>query len=74
MSIALAGEAPRVTFAGVPMGHEFNSLVLALLYAGGHPPKVDEALLEQIRNLPGNVILKPMYPCPARAARKRCRP
>ncbi|WP_271274372.1 alkyl hydroperoxide reductase subunit F [Aliamphritea hakodatensis] len=53
MSIALTGEAPRVTFAGVPMGHEFNSLVLALLYAGGHPPKVDEALLEQIRNLPG---------------------
>ncbi|WP_261845043.1 alkyl hydroperoxide reductase subunit F [Aliamphritea ceti] len=53
MSIAATGESPRVTFAGIPMGHEFTSLVLALLYAGGHPPKVDEAQLEQIRNLKG---------------------
>ena len=30
-----------VTFAGLPMGHEFTSLVLALLWTGGHPPKVD---------------------------------
>ena len=35
------GAAPHVRFAGVPMGHEFTSLVLALLQAGGYPPKVD---------------------------------
>ena len=47
------GEAPRVRFAGLPMGHEFTSLVLALLQAGGHPSKADPALLEQVRNLDG---------------------
>ncbi|WP_010324999.1 alkyl hydroperoxide reductase subunit F [Marinobacterium stanieri] len=53
LAIAKAGEAPRVHFAGVPMGHEFTSLVLALLQAGGHPSKADAELQEQIRNLPG---------------------
>ena len=43
----------RVTFAGLPMGHEFTSLVLALLWAGGHPPKVDADLIEQARALEG---------------------
>jgi len=46
------GEA-RVRFAGLPMGHEFTSLVLALLQTGGHPPKADSGLVEQIRNLDG---------------------
>ena len=41
-------------FAGLPMGHEFTSLVLALLWAGGHPPKVDADLLEQVRGLEGD--------------------
>ena len=40
-------------FAGLPMGHEFTSLVLALLQMGGYPPKVDASVIEQIRNLPG---------------------
>ncbi|EKE69905.1 alkyl hydroperoxide reductase subunit F [Gallaecimonas xiamenensis] len=53
MSVAPQGQAPRVSFAGVPMGHEFSSLVLALLQAGGHPSKADPALLEQIRSLKG---------------------
>lgn len=43
------GQGPR--FAGLPMGHEFTSLVLALLQVGGYPPKVEQALLEQIRGL-----------------------
>jgi NADH-dependent peroxiredoxin subunit F len=47
------GAAPRVRFAGVPMGHEFTSLVLALLQTGGYPPKIDDALIEQIRELDG---------------------
>lgn len=43
-----------VQFAGIPMGHEFTSLVLALLQVGGHPIKLDEAVIEQIRNLDGD--------------------
>jgi alkyl hydroperoxide reductase subunit F len=42
-----------VRFAGLPMGHEFTSLVLALLQVGGHPPKVTPEVIEQIRALPG---------------------
>ncbi|MCB1552369.1 MAG: alkyl hydroperoxide reductase subunit F, partial [Xanthomonadales bacterium] len=40
-----------VSFAGIPLGHEFTSLVLALLQVGGHPPKVDDAVVDQIRSL-----------------------
>jgi NADH-dependent peroxiredoxin subunit F len=47
------GAAAQVRFAGVPMGHEFTSLVLALLQTGGYPPKIDEALADQIRALDG---------------------
>jgi alkyl hydroperoxide reductase subunit F len=50
--IRRASDAEKwVRFAGLPMGHEFTSLVLALLWAGGHPPKVDADLLEQVRGL-----------------------
>ncbi|MDP9066384.1 MAG: alkyl hydroperoxide reductase subunit F [Pseudomonadota bacterium] len=48
------GRAPHVRFAGLPMGHEFTSLVLALLQAGGHPPKAAPALLEKIAALDGD--------------------
>jgi alkyl hydroperoxide reductase subunit F len=41
-------------FAGLPMGHEFTSLILALLQVGGYPPKVEQAVLEQIRALEGD--------------------
>jgi len=47
------GQEPHVRFAGLPMGHEFTSLVLALLQAGGHPSKEAPAVLEQIRALQG---------------------
>jgi NADH-dependent peroxiredoxin subunit F len=47
------GQPPHVRFAGLPMGHEFTSLVLALLQAGGHPSKAAPAVLEQIRELDG---------------------
>ena len=52
-AIGQPGEAARITFAGIPMGHEFTSLVLALLQTGGHPPKVDAAVIEAIKALPG---------------------
>lgn len=42
-----------INFAGIPLGHEFTSLVLALLQAGGHPPKLDDDVITQIKNLPG---------------------
>ena len=45
------GQSQGPRFAGLPMGHEFTSLVLALLQVGGYPPKVEQALLEQIRAL-----------------------
>ncbi len=43
----------NLSFAAIPLGHEFTSLVLALLWAGGHPPKVEPELLDQVRALPG---------------------
>ena len=42
-----------VRFAAIPLGHEFTSLVLALLQVGGHPVKLDADVIEQIRNLDG---------------------
>lgn len=53
MSVRKPGEAARIQFAGVPMGHEFTSLILAVLHSGDHPMKVDAELIEQIRNLQG---------------------
>jgi alkyl hydroperoxide reductase subunit F len=51
--IARVDSPVHVTFAGIPLGHEFTSLVLALLHVGGHPPKVTDEVAERIRNLPG---------------------
>jgi alkyl hydroperoxide reductase subunit F len=56
--IASAGEAPRVRFAGLPMGHEFTSLVLALLQVGGHPAKLEADVIEQIRALDGDFVFE----------------
>ena len=53
-SINRPGENHGPRFAGLPMGHEFTSLILALLQIGGYPPKVDEAILAQIRALDGD--------------------
>ncbi|MYM26482.1 alkyl hydroperoxide reductase subunit F [Duganella sp. FT135W] len=53
-SINRAGSEIGVRFAAIPMGHEFTSLVLALLQVGGHTIKFDEAVIEQIRNLDGD--------------------
>ncbi len=43
----------RITFAGVPMGHEFTSLVMALLQVSGRKPKVDDKVIDQIKNIRG---------------------
>ena len=52
--IAREGEAGRVRFAGLPLGHEFTSLVLALLWTGGHPPKYEPDVLDAIKALDGD--------------------
>ena len=53
-SVNRVGADMGIRFAGIPMGHEFTSLVLALLQAGGHPPKTDPAVIEQITALDGD--------------------
>lgn len=52
-SVNRPGEDTGIVFAGLPLGHEFTSLVLALLQVSGRPPKVDERVIEQIKNLKG---------------------
>ncbi|MEB3767702.1 alkyl hydroperoxide reductase subunit F [Acinetobacter sp. MD2] len=49
--VAKAGQQPRVFFAGLPMGHEFTSLILALLQVSGYAPKVSDDVLNQIKGL-----------------------
>ena len=48
------GTDTSLRFAGLPLGHEFTSLVLALLWTGGHPPKETQELIEQIQSLDGD--------------------
>jgi alkyl hydroperoxide reductase subunit F len=50
-AIQRVGTDVSVRFAGIPMGHEFTSLVLALLQVGGHPSKASQELIEQIQDL-----------------------
>jgi len=57
-AINRVGTDVGVRFAGIPLGHEFSSLVLALLQVGGHPIKFDEAVIEQIRNLEGDFVFE----------------
>lgn len=52
-SINRVGEDTGVVFAGVPLGHEFTSLVLALLQVSGRAPKVEQSVIDQIKNLKG---------------------
>ncbi len=49
----LPEKPPRIRFAGIPMGHEFTSLILALLQSGGYPPKVDAEIIARIKGLAG---------------------
>ncbi|MBH9552715.1 alkyl hydroperoxide reductase subunit F [Inhella gelatinilytica] len=53
-SLQRQGTAMNLRFAAIPLGHEFTSLVLALLWVGGHPPKVAPAVIEQIQALDGD--------------------
>ena len=50
-----------LTFAGIPMGHEFTSLVLALLQVGGHPSKLEADVIEQVKGVEGNFSFETYY-------------
>ena len=52
-AIATPGVPLHLRFAGIPMGHEFTSLVLALLQVGGHPSKATAELIERVQSLEG---------------------
>jgi NADH-dependent peroxiredoxin subunit F len=53
-SVNRIGEDTGVTFAGIPLGHEFTSLVLALLQVSGRAPKVDQKVIDQIKAIKGD--------------------
>ena len=53
-SLRREGADTSLRFAGLPLGHEFTSLVLALLWTGGHPPKVEPEVIDSIRALDGD--------------------
>jgi NADH-dependent peroxiredoxin subunit F len=52
-SVNRIGEDTGVTFAGIPLGHEFTSLVLALLQVSGRAPKVEQKVIDQIKAIKG---------------------
>lgn len=50
-SVTKTGETARVNFAGLPLGHEFTSLVMALLQVSGRPPKIEEKVKKRIQEI-----------------------
>ncbi len=52
-SVNRVGEDTGITFAGIPLGHEFTSLVLALLQVSGRAPKVDDKVIDQVKKIKG---------------------
>lgn len=52
-SVNRTDEDTGVVFAGIPLGHEFTSLVLALLQVSGRAPKIEQKLIDQIKNIQG---------------------
>ncbi|WP_404338033.1 alkyl hydroperoxide reductase subunit F [Sphingomonas sp. MMS12-HWE2-04] len=60
-AIRRTGTDIGVRFAGIPMGHEFTSLVLALLQVGGHPSKAAQETIEQVRALDGDYLFESYF-------------
>jgi len=57
-SLNRIGSDIGLRFAAIPLGHEFTSLVLALLWVGGHPPKAEPEVIEQIKGLDGDYLFE----------------
>jgi NADH-dependent peroxiredoxin subunit F len=53
-TLGTPGQDIHLRFAGIPLGHEFTSLVLALLQVGGHPSKLAQDVIEQVKHLDGD--------------------
>ena len=60
-AIVRTGTDIEVTFAGIPMGHEFSSFVLAMLQVGGHPSTASPELIDQVRALEGHYEFTTYY-------------
>jgi len=60
-AITRADDDVGVRFAGLPLGHEFTSLVLALLHVGGHPPRVEPEAVAQIKALEGEYVFETYF-------------
>ncbi|MGV2837439.1 alkyl hydroperoxide reductase subunit F, partial [Pseudomonas shirazensis] len=60
-SLNRPGADISLRFAGIPMGHEFTSLVLALLQVGGHPSKASAEVIEQIQALQGDFAFETYF-------------
>lgn len=60
-AIHRVGSEGGVRFAGLPLGHEFTSLVLALLQTSGHPPRVEAEVIEQVRALEGEFVFETYF-------------
>ena len=54
-TVGKISEGARITFSGLPMGHEMTSFILAILQASGYPPKVEQEIIERIRELDGTL-------------------
>ena len=54
-TVSKVDDAARIAFAGLPMGHEMTSFILAILQASGYPPKVEQEVLDRIRHLDGQL-------------------
>jgi NADH-dependent peroxiredoxin subunit F len=60
-AIERIGSKVAVSFAGLPMGHEFNSLILAVLQVGGLPPKDSPETIEQIEAIEGDYLFETYF-------------
>ncbi|MGX5730684.1 alkyl hydroperoxide reductase subunit F [Pseudoxanthomonas beigongshangi] len=60
-ALGTPGQDIHLRFAGLPLGHEFTSLVLALLQVGGHPSKLGQDVIEQIRSLDGEYTFETYF-------------
>ncbi len=49
--IATENRDTGIVFSGIPAGHEFTSLVLAILQAGGHTMKLDEGIQDLVKRI-----------------------
>lgn len=54
-TVGKADEKARISFSGLPMGHEMTSFILAILQASGYPPKVEQDIIERIRGIEGKL-------------------